>query len=111
MANISIDGNEKTPDVDIDAQIQIHVAKKKQAQLEEIMILTRIGLVQYYENFIENGYDCMEFMQEIKDEGGLMEIGINNGHHRSLILSEIDMYRMYTDRIMSLWRHIRYVEK
>eukprot|EP01083_Nonionella_stella_P168089 566503_1 len=51
--------------------------------------LKQIGLSQYYEVFISNGYDAMPIVKEIVDERALQEIGIVSREHQQWILSHI----------------------
>ena len=44
---------------------------------------------QYFDNFVKNGYDRMDYIMEIPDKGELKEIGITLAGHRTKIMAEI----------------------
>eukprot|EP01084_Bolivina_argentea_P091534 164774_1 len=48
-----------------------------------------VGLSEYYNNFIENGYQSMQFVKAIENELELREIDILIKEHQTLIMKEI----------------------
>lgn len=51
--------------------------------------LTEIHMQEYLNLFLENGYDCVEVIRDIKDEE-LAKIGISKAGHRKKILMGLD---------------------
>eukprot|EP01083_Nonionella_stella_P133733 406615_1 len=48
-----------------------------------------VKLPVYYEHFIKNGYDRMEFIKNIEDKSDLRKIGIKKAGHQTRIMSQI----------------------
>ena len=66
------------------------VSPDKQYKQHEICIwLETIGFAQFYEHFINAGYESLDFIRDIKNDSDLMEIGINNAEDRHKILMNI----------------------
>eukprot|EP01083_Nonionella_stella_P173600 599358_1 len=65
---------------------------RRQAQILVMRWLTEIvQLPQYYGNFLENGYDDMEFVQDISEKSELADIGVNKVGHQVRILAKIQL--------------------
>lgn len=52
-----------------------------------------VGLPQYHQLFIYNGYDSIAFIKEIRDFSELEQIGIVNKQHQFMIMREIKKYQ------------------
>ena len=50
---------------------------------------TKCGLVQYYDLFVDKGYNSLDVIRDIKSKEVLKDIGINLIGHRSKIWQEI----------------------
>eukprot|EP01084_Bolivina_argentea_P158627 276293_1 len=48
-----------------------------------------VKLPEYYTEFVEHGYESLQFIKEIKDESELVDIGITKLEHRVLIINAI----------------------
>eukprot|EP01083_Nonionella_stella_P013452 37867_1 len=67
---------------------------RRQAQILVMRWLTEIvQLPQYYGNFLENGYDDMEFVQDISEKSELADIGVNKVGHQVRILAKIELLK------------------
>merc|ERR1712130_673074 len=52
-----------------------------------------LGVEEYYDNFDQNGYDSMEFIQEIENKEQLEDIGIVIAEHQDKLLKAISEYK------------------
>eukprot|EP01083_Nonionella_stella_P116253 345269_1 len=50
-----------------------------------------VKLPMYYETFVENGYEKLEFIKDITTESELIDLGISSQEHRVIILRAIRM--------------------
>eukprot|EP00488_Nonionellina_sp_1-RS-2012_P001327 TRINITY_DN2132_c0_g1_i1.p1 TRINITY_DN2132_c0_g1~~TRINITY_DN2132_c0_g1_i1.p1 ORF type:complete len:263 (-),score=66.92 TRINITY_DN2132_c0_g1_i1:223-1011(-) len=71
------------------AEIERNVGESNASSLSEWLTST-VGLAQYLDLFVSNGYDSLEFVTKIKDKSELIEIGIVIPGHRTQIMSEIE---------------------
>ena len=55
-----------------------------------------VGLVEYYNNFVMNGYGCLAFVREIVNKSDLIDIGIDVKEHQIRILKEIKKLNVTT---------------
>ena len=51
--------------------------------------LNNLQMSQYLNNFIENGYDSVAIIQSIETVGDLLDIGITEVQHQSILMTEI----------------------
>jgi len=64
---------------------------EEQRELEMVKMWLRdhVGLSEYYENFVGNGYEKMAFIKEMNTVEDLLEIGIQNESHQQRVLRAI----------------------
>ena len=53
------------------------------------MVQKCLELSEYIDNFVNNGYESLSFIQDIKSKNELIEIGITKIAHQNRILREI----------------------
>eukprot|EP01083_Nonionella_stella_P142442 440770_1 len=66
--------------------------KEERMKIKEWMT-NQVKLHSYYDILIDNGYDKMEFILDIKSSADLEEIGFNLKGHQLRMLSEIEKYK------------------
>ena len=49
----------------------------------------KVGLPQYLPNMVQNGYDSLNMIKEIRNISDLVEIGIEDGDHSDKIMKAI----------------------
>eukprot|EP01083_Nonionella_stella_P118452 353621_1 len=89
--------NNVTPDHDLD----VNAAPRRTSKWMRNALLVKewlndIGMGQYYDCMISNGYDTMDIIKEIKTKNDLEEIGIDLKSHQALILSQASKLRTDT---------------
>ena len=73
-----------------DAYTQSQYDKKTlETQKLRLWISDTVGLPQYYQVFLLNGYETLDFVKEIGDKQELTDIGIDYLEHQYQILAEV----------------------
>ena len=58
-------------------------------KIVDVWLKSVVELPQFYSFFVENGYESLDFIREIKHESELIEIGIESSSHRDKIMTAI----------------------
>merc|ERR1712173_288556 len=64
--------------------------EKKNNDPVEIWLHLEVGLLLYYDNFCENGFETMDLIMDIDNKEELKEIGIFSEEHQNKIMREIN---------------------
>jgi len=67
----------------------LYIRDQHELHAVEKWLRETVGLSQYYNNFVVNGYERMDYIQEIKEAEQLSEIGIMDKSQQERILSAI----------------------
>eukprot|EP01083_Nonionella_stella_P078851 216044_1 len=94
---VSENQNNVTPDLDVNAAPRRTSKWMRNALLVKEW-LDDIGMTQYYDCMISNGYDTMDIIKEIKTNNDLEDIGIDLKGHQALILSQASQLRTDTQK-------------
>eukprot|EP01084_Bolivina_argentea_P139236 244949_1 len=71
------------------SKIEEEIKEDDQKQIIREWLSSVVGLEQYYDIFIKNGYESLEFIKNIESKGELWDIGIKLKGHQTHILAEI----------------------
>mmetsp|Transcript_63137 Transcript_63137/g.100361 ORF Transcript_63137/g.100361 Transcript_63137/m.100361 type:complete len:407 (-) Transcript_63137:55-1275(-) len=68
------------------------VLKRNHDEIRE-WLTKQVGSVYYYDAFVSNGYDSLQFIKEIQSKEELDEIGITGQYQQEILLREIEKLR------------------
>ena len=87
LRNPSNDDNKsKITEDDTHNKNEIETLDNESVQNDKIRVwLQRIGYLHYFQNFVEAGYESIEFIKAINNELDLEEIGIAESHRMSIL--------------------------